>query len=236
MTEKKAEEILSLVKNGYELIATDFDSTRKKEIWPAVRASVSRLVAGDRVLDLGCGNGRLLEALKKTPVDYLGVDASASLISLARQNYPDKQFIVSDLLDLQTISDEQFDYIFCLAVLQHLPGEKRREQALREMASKLKPGGEIIISNWNLWTHKKHRLKIFRNWWKKIIDRSDLDFNDLVFPWKNARGEEVCQRYYHAFTKNELRRLAQKVGLDVISLEKDDYNFWLKLKIKSYKK
>lgn len=235
MTDKKAEEILALVKTGYDLIAAEFDLTRKKEIWPEIRTSVSRLKTGDRVLDLGCGNGRLLEALKEVAVDYLGVDSSSSLISLARKNYPDKQFIVSDLLDLQEIPDGQFDYIFCLAVLQHLPGVGRREQALLEMTKKLKPQGEIIISNWNLWAHKKHRQQLLINWGKKIIGRFDLDFNDLVFPWKSTNGQEICERYYHAFTKNELRRLAKRAGLEVISLEKDSYNFWLKLKIKGDK-
>lgn len=236
MTDKKAEEILALVKTGYDLIATEFDLTRKKEIWPEIRTRANRLKAGDRVLDLGCGNGRLLEALKETAVDYLGVDSSPALISLARQNYPDKQFVVSDLLNIQEIPDGQFDYIFCLAVLQHLPGVRRREQALLEMTKKLKPQGEIIISNWNLWAHKKHRQQLFKNWWKKIIGRFDLDFNDLIFPWKSANGQEVCERYYHAFTKNELKRLAKKVDLEIISLEKDSYNFWLKLRIKSDKK
>ncbi|MFA5109281.1 MAG: class I SAM-dependent methyltransferase [Patescibacteria group bacterium] len=228
-----ADKLRDLVKRSYNAIAADFDATRKKEIWPEIRSEAAEIKDGDRVLDAGCGNGRLLEALKDKNLDYLGIDGSEKLIERARLNYPKNRFLVGDLLDLKEVADTNFDYIFCLAVLQHIPGGALRLKALEEMKNKLRPGGKIIISVWNLWNvggkGKKYRKQLFKNLFLKICGRNPLDNGDLIFPWKNSQGEAVSERYYHAFTGRELKRLATKAGLVVSCLEKDQFNYWLTL-------
>jgi 2-polyprenyl-3-methyl-5-hydroxy-6-metoxy-1,4-benzoquinol methylase len=233
MKTEKAQELLELVRNNYQDIAGDFDATRKKEIWPEIRKFAEKVKSGDSVLDLGCGNGRLLEALKGKEIKYLGVDNSSKLISLARENYPLQKFIVGDLLaldDINEITDGTYDFIFCLAALQHIPSQELKIKALKDIAAKLKIGGEIIISNWNLWANKKYRSQLIKNYFLRIVSRNEFDFNDLVFPWKNSRGEKKSNRYYHAFTKKELRKLTHLAGLEVLVLKKDKYNLWLTLK------
>jgi len=233
MKTEKAQKLLELVRNNYQDIAGDFDATRKKEIWPEIRTFAEKVKSGDSILDLGCGNGRLLEALKGKDIKYLGVDNSSELISLAKNNYPAQKFIVGDILALKNnpeITEKSYDFIFCLAAIQHIPSQELRIQALRDMAFKLKDGGEIIISNWNLWANKKYRSRLIKNYFLRITGRNEFDFNDLVFPWKNSRGEEKSERYYHAFTINELKRLARLAGLKILVLKKDKYNLWLILK------
>ena len=230
---EKTQKLLALVKHNYQDIAADFDATRKKEIWPEIRLFAEKVKSGDSILDLGCGNGRLLEALKEKEINYLGVDNSSELISLAKKNYPIQKFIVGDILSLnnnQEITNEGFDFIFCLAALQHIPGEELRVKALKDMATKLKIGGEMIISNWNLWANKKYRPQLIKNYLLKLIGQNEYDANDLIFPWKNSRGEEKTDRYYHTFTGNELKKLARLAGLNILSLKKDKYNLWLVLK------
>lgn len=230
---EKVKKLLELVRNNYQNIAADFDVTRKKEIWPEIRVLAEKVKPGDKVLDLGCGNGRLLEALKEKQINYLGIDNSSELISLAKNNYPEQKFIVGDILnldDLEKAVDNNYDLIFCLAVLQHIPSRELRVRALREMAGKLRSGGEMIISNWNLWAHKKYRLQLIKNYFLKIIGFYEFEANDLIFPWKNSHGEEKTNRYYHAFAESELKKLARLVGLEIISLKKDQNNLWLILK------
>src|SRR5690349_8621681 len=53
---------------------------------------------GRRVLEIGCGTGNLLAALK--PAQGVGVDFSTEMIGRARQRYPDLQFIHADAHDL----------------------------------------------------------------------------------------------------------------------------------------
>lgn len=233
MKKEKVIKLLDLVQNNYQDIAADFDATRKKEIWPEIRTFAEKVKNGDRVLDLGCGNGRLLEALKDKGIDYLGVDSSSALVSLAQKNHPAQKFIVGDILTLDGLKetpDNYYDFIFCLAVLQHIPSRELRIAALKDMAVKLKDSGEIIISNWNLWANRKHRLKLVKNYFLKIIGRYEFEANDLVFPWKNSRGEEKTDRYYHAFTAGELKNLAHAANLEISFFKKDGYNLWLVLK------
>ena len=230
MEEKKAKELLELVKRNYQEIAAEFDSTRKKEIWPEIREFASRVKSGSSVLDLGCGNGRLLEAFIDTEIKYLGVDNSSELIKLAKTNYPEREFIIADMLELEKVPNNNFDFIFCLAALQHIPSRELRIKALNIMITKLKSGGEIIISNWNLWGNKKYKPLLLKNYWLKLIGKNKLGFNDLVFPWKGVSGQELSDRYYHAFTKKELKKIARLVGLKIMILRRDKYNFWLVLK------
>lgn len=226
--------LLDLVKQNYNAIAADFDATRRKEIWPEMRRVASVIPAGASILDVGCGNGRLLEAFRGRPVKYLGVDNSPEILKIARRNYPERKFILGDLLDLEATVKDKFDYIFCLAVLPHIPSQKLRIKALEELRGRLSPHGRLIISAWNLWSKAsapdKMRRQILKNGLLKISGRNRLDLGDLVFPWKNSRGEAVSHRYYHAFTKLELRDLAHKTGLRFVQFKKDEYNYWLVLR------
>ena len=191
MEAKKTQELLSLVKRNYSEIAANFDATRKKEIWPEIRYIAADIPAGSRILDLGCGNGRLLEVFKNKDIKYLGLDNSEALIKLAQINYPENEFAVADLLALDGATSEKFNYIFCLAVLQHIPSRELRFKALKQMAQKLESGGKIIISVWDLWQSPKHRRLLLKNYWLKILKRNDLGWNDLLFPWKNSEGEAI---------------------------------------------
>jgi len=227
-----ADKLLALVKRNYEEIAVEFNSTRKKEVWPKMRELAAALPASANILDLGCGNGRLLEVLSNQ-VKYLGIDNSEALIKLAKINYSQREFRVGDILELDQLPETNFTTIFCLAVLQHIPGRDLRLKALKQMSAKLAPSGQLIISVWNLWQNRKYRSLLFKNYWLKILGRNKLGFNDLLFPWKNSRGEEVSERYYHAFTKKELKKLARLTGFRIIELKRDQHNYWLILENKN---
>jgi SAM-dependent methyltransferase len=74
-------------------------------------AEIFRFVVppGMRILELGCGRGDLLAALQ--PSRGIGVDFSAGMVSLARERYPELEFVEGDVhvLDL----NEEFDFIIC---------------------------------------------------------------------------------------------------------------------------
>jgi 2-polyprenyl-3-methyl-5-hydroxy-6-metoxy-1,4-benzoquinol methylase len=218
--------LLKIVHDNYREIAAQFDVTRKKYIWPELEKVLSDLRDGDSVLDVGCGNGRLIENLKNKSVNYLGVDNSEELIKLAGINYPDKNFKVLDILKLETLN-QKFDLVISVAVLHHLPSRDLRLQALEQFKSVTKPNGKIIFSVWRLWDNKKYQKYLWQNIWQKLTLRSDLEFGDLLFPWKNNKGEAVSVRYYHAFTKSGLKKLLHLSGFKNFKLYSDKHNYWI---------
>ena len=254
MDKQTQENLLNLVKRNYEEIAVDFNTTRKKFLWPELIKLAESVKNGDKILDVGCGNGRLIEAFKNKKINYLGVDNSKKLIEAAKINFlysrlpaqaglrgndeTEYEFKNADILELDKLPENNFDYIFCIAVLHHLPGEDLRIEALRQMKNKLKPGGKIIITVWNFWSKEKFRRMILKYGLLKLLGKNNFDFGDILFNWGNnnpahllnkfeGKGEKISQRYYHAFTKNELKKLVASAGLKIEKLYKDKYNYYL---------
>ncbi|MEI6835292.1 MAG: class I SAM-dependent methyltransferase [Candidatus Falkowbacteria bacterium] len=219
--------LLQIVQDNYREIAAQFDATRKKYIWPELSRVLGGLEDGDSILDVGCGNGRLLENLKNKKLFYLGVDSSKELIELAKINYPGSDFKVADILELNKTISKKFNLVISVAVLHHLPSQKLRLQALEQLKFLAAPHGQIIFSVWRLWDNKKYRRYLFKNIWQKIIFKSGLDFGDLLFPWKNNQGEAISERYYHAFTKSGLRRLLKAAKFRHYKLYSDQHNYWV---------
>lgn len=229
MKKELQEKLLQIVKNNYQEIAKQFDITRKKHLWPELETIFNNIEKGVNIIDVGCGNGRLLEALKDKEINYLGVDNSEELIKLAKQNYPQHSFLVADVLELNQKIKTKFEIVISVAVLHHLPSRELRLKALNQLKEVSAPGAKIIFSVWNLWPHKKFRKYLLKNIWQKITFKTNLDFGDLLFPWKNSQGQEVSERYYHAFTKRELIKDLYSVGFKNFSIKKDKYNYWVSI-------
>jgi SAM-dependent methyltransferase len=188
--------------------------------------------------------------LNSLTIEYLGVDNSEELIntcsprSQSREggnliekttraykpqdvNNINCEFIIGDMLELNKIPKNNFNYIFSIAALHHIPGKNLQIKALDEMKKKLAPDGKIIFSVWDLWRNTKYLKLIIKYAILKLVGRNKMDFGDILFDWKNSRGENISQRYYHAFTKNELKNIIKRAGLAVDKLYGDGKNYYV---------
>lgn len=95
---------------------------------------------GDRLIDLGCGNGTLTKRLSEKGLDVTGIDASEEMLGMARISYPELTFIKSDALDFTV--DEPVDAVFSNAVF-HWIDEEKQPLLLRQINRALKKGGEL---------------------------------------------------------------------------------------------
>jgi SAM-dependent methyltransferase len=98
---------------------------------------------GMRVLDLGCGNGRLVPYLNAA--SYVGVDSNPSYVRAATSRWGSEstRFVVADLVRLADVEIGPVDVVFLLGVLHHLPDEVA-SAALRGASALLSPGGRVI--------------------------------------------------------------------------------------------
>lgn len=191
------------VKHDYNQIAKDFSETRQFP-WKDFELFKPYYRSNDAVLDLGCGNGRLLKFLKKEGYkSYLGLDQSAELLKQAKEEWPKEKFLLGDMSDPLPMKTK-FDAIFAIASLHHLP-PKDQEKALKQWKKVLKPGGYLFMTNWNL--HQRSFLPLLlRSFLVPSYGR-----RGLLVPWQNK-----VQRYYFAFTKRRLAKILKNAGYEVL--------------------
>ena len=99
---------------------------------------------GSRILDAGCGTGRVAAAMAARGHDARGVDADGTLIAAGREQYPGLPLEHRDLLDL-TADDGPFELVVAAGnVLVYVdPGTEAA--VLRALASVLSPGGSVVL-------------------------------------------------------------------------------------------
>ena len=206
MDKDYAQKLLAKTKDDYNLISGDFSRTRRYP-WLETKFLFDRYFKlKDKVLDLGCGNGRFYQFLKN--VRYTGIDNSSELIKIAKENHPQADFKVGDALDLPFL-DNSFDIIFSMAVLHHIPSKELRGRFLKEARRVLKEKGILVLTVWKF--HRKEELLLLLKYTLlKIMGRTRIDFKDILEPWADK-----TLRYYHWFSKRELVKLVEKEGFEI---------------------
>ena len=93
------------------------------------------------VLDVGCGEGRLLNNLPDSIPNKVGVDTSKRAITFAQAFASSAHFQAIDAAKL----DEQYDVVVAMEVLEHIPDEEV-SGFLQVLATRTRNGGTVIIS------------------------------------------------------------------------------------------
>lgn len=209
MDKNYAKNLLNKTTYDYNFIAEQFSSAREI-IWPEFSFLFTDfLVPGDKILDIGCGNGRFSELCKEKAF-YFGIDNSEELIKIAKNRYPEANFQKADALRLPFF-DNSFNKVYSIAVFQHIPSKEFRQQFLNEAKRVLKPGGFLFLTAWNLWRWNNIKILI-KNSILKVFGLSKLDFKDFFL---SSQGSLFKDFYYHAFTKKELEGLIRRSGFKV---------------------
>jgi SAM-dependent methyltransferase len=103
-------------------------------------------LASLKLLDVGCGRGRMLRAcldLGASPENLIGVDLLSNRVEEARRLSPQIDFRVANGRDLE-FPDDEFDLVMQFVVFSSIPGENLRQRLASEMLRVLKPDGYIF--------------------------------------------------------------------------------------------
>jgi len=96
-----------------------------------------------KVLEIGCGAGRVTRALARLFGEVHAVDVSAEMIEQARRNLaglPNVHLYLNNGMDLSPLPPIEFDFAFSSIVFQHIPSYEVIESYVREVHRLLRPG------------------------------------------------------------------------------------------------
>ena len=121
---------------------------------------LSRLDPGARILDYGCGYGRLAGELHQRGFEAVeGVDLSPGLITRAREQWPGLRFSVIDTPPELSYPDESFDAVLLFAVLTCIPTDAGQRELVAELRRLLRPGGLLYLSDMCVQDDERNRAR-----------------------------------------------------------------------------
>lgn len=152
-------------KEGYDKYAKFYDKTLEylDSFEQGKLMAVTGPVKGKKVLDVGCGTGRIIRKLTEKGATVTGLDLSSEMVLVAQKKFPKVKFVEGDIEKLP-FNDEEFDVVVASFLIVHLKGLMK---AFDEVYRVLKAGGIFVITNIN--QRKAPKLKM-KNRDKIVID------------------------------------------------------------------
>jgi SAM-dependent methyltransferase len=173
-----------------------------------------------RLVDLGCGTGRLLLRLAGKGFWVVGIDLSEAMLKQVGKKANAAGVTVpcvkANLVELDGLADRSFDYAACLfSTLGMIQGVEERRRFLAHVHRLLRPGGRFVLHVHNRWF----------NMWNPQGRRWLL--GDLATSWLRWRegGNRIMPVHQgiagltlHLFTKGEVVRLLREAGFRLLEI------------------
>ena len=148
------------------------------------------------VLDLGCGDARILAAACESMQSYCGVESDPELLKSLNERYSQHIFLALDLETDNFTFDTKFDTVLMIALIEHI---RNTEHLMEQVLASLKSDGRIVITTPTPLGDKVHTIGAHLGLFAKsavehhvkIYSRSD--FESL------ARRFDLRIEEYHAF-------------------------------------
>ena len=156
-----------------------------------------------RILEIGCGIGRLLIPMSEIFGQVIGVDISSEMIHKGKkhlENIQNCQIFENNGIDLSEFPDNYFDFCFSFIVFQHIPEKKIVEKYISEVSRVLKPNCLFRFQVRGTITSKPNQITT----------------------WDGVQ-----------FTSDEIHKIAQVNNFEIIEdgNDKDEY-YWLTFQLK----
>lgn len=180
----------------------------------------NRLFSGCRLVDLGCGGGRLLEAAAPSCSLAVGIDISWPGLKRCRQRLlpvsTNHCLLRADLADLDAVSGRMFDVGACLfSTLGMISPAEARDSFLDHARRILKPGGLFLVHAHNRWWHlgsTAGRQWLAKDFWLRLTGKAGAG----EFRHPDAPAAAPALTHY---SRGELRNLLTRHGFQVESIQ-----------------
>lgn len=150
-----------------------------------------------KVLDFGCGIGRLSENLINHFEQVVGVDVSKEMIKKAKNNKNTKVEYIHDSTYLQCVK-HNFDLVFSLLVLQHIPTPDQIVYYNR-FYDMLNKGGHLLFSMIDTNENKPIKYREYRKdgFWIDLLSKSQIIgiLSSIGFEYVNSKSNGINTLY-----------------------------------------
>lgn len=134
----------------------DYNNPDERDFWSSGVEALDLTLApfglelsgGDRVLEIGCGIGRITRAIAERAATVVGVDVSPEMVAGAQKalsDVPNASFVVGSGTDLRQFDDASFDVCYSFIVFQHIPDPAVTCDYVADMGRVLRPGGWALF-------------------------------------------------------------------------------------------
>jgi SAM-dependent methyltransferase len=132
------------VRAHYEQLWADAPDDPEPWQWERRRALLLAAVRpGDSVLDLGCGAGRFVAALRGAGAEPIGVELAEAALERARRNAPGADLRLVEPDGSLPLAHRSVDLVWCSEVLEHVADT---DHVLLEVLRVLRPGGRLLVT------------------------------------------------------------------------------------------
>jgi SAM-dependent methyltransferase len=174
-----------------------------------------------RLLDLGCGTGRLLIPFAQRGWWVLGVDLSAEMLAVAagkaRQAGAEVQLMRANLVALDALTPCSFDRAACLfSTLGMVVGSDMRRRVVAHAYRLLRPGGRFILHVHNRWFNlhdPSGRRWLLADLLHQAVGRAPG--GDRLMPIHQG----IAGLTLHLFTRREAVRLLRDAGFRIVEVQ-----------------
>jgi SAM-dependent methyltransferase len=215
MDDPTRRELQRLSQVFYRVNAAGFDAKRSRP-WRGWDRALAGLPPHTplRVLDLGCGNGRLLGYLghhREGRIEYLGVDECVPLLDAARSRYPNAYLHAAQLIGADgdpRVPQGSYDLVALMGVLHHIAGEQARHALVQAALARVAPRGLLVMTVWRFANDPRLAKRVVS--WSSPealassqLDRAQLEPGDALLRW----GDDLqALRYCHSASSQEIER------------------------------
>lgn len=215
--------------HNYNQIAKDYHSKRRKP-WRPLKFFLDFLNKKNYnfngiSLDLGCANGRNFEILGTYPKKLIGIDISLEFLKIVYSNLrnsdryskPESNLIQVILADIRClpIRTNSIQNIYSIATIHHIKNKSDRKDLITQINEMLKKDGNLVITVWRKWQRKYRSYFLLDGFKRRFSFKHEKqqrmagleETGDKFIPWKLSGEDKAYNRFYHFFSKHEIKKL-----------------------------
>lgn len=158
----------------------------------------------NKILDVGCGTGEILNTIATDKNNYYGIDLSEKMVNIAKgkNNSKNITYLVGDA-EFLPFEDSTFDIIICVESFHHYPNPNA---VIKEFYRILNNGGTLIICD----MYRKAPLRQFYNFLMKIVNTGDVKIYTKNEISKILENEKFIIENYYFSTKQTYMCISKK--------------------------